>query len=72
LFNDLADYARVRLLADLSFFAGNRQHGELDLSVTVSAGAHFFHSNYISGRHPVLLSTGADDRVHTSASVKCR
>src|SRR5580700_4383756 len=75
LFNHLADHARIRLLAglaglNLACFAGNRQHGELDL--TVSAGDYFLHSNYISGRHPVLLSTGADDRVHTSASVKCR
>src|SRR5579864_4096551 len=68
--HDFTNYAGVRLQADLAFFAGNRHHGELHLPV--GAGAKFFHSNYISGRHPVLLSTGADDRIHTSASVKCR
>ena len=32
--------------------------------------AWLLHSNHIAGRHPVLLTTGADDRVHTHASVK--
>src|ERR1700756_4916305 len=69
-FHDLADHARIRLQADFAFFAGNRHHGELHQSI--GAGARFLHSNYIAGRHPVLLSTGADNRVHTYASVKCR
>jgi hypothetical protein len=69
-FHDCADHARVRLISDLTFFSGHCDHGELHL--TVRAGADLLYSNYIAGRHPVLLSTGADNRVHTSASVKCR
>src|SRR5579863_1245521 len=54
--------------ADLAGFRRNRQHvAEFDLAV--GAGALAFHSNHIAGRHPVLFSTGADDRVHTYASV---
>src|SRR5437660_8887921 len=66
---DFANNASVSLTADLSFFAGNRHHWKLNL--TVGPG-QFLDSNHIAGRHPVLLSTGADNRVHTSASVKCR
>ena len=68
-FHNLADYPRIRLLAYFALFAGNCQHRELHQPVATSA--HFLHSNYIPGRHPVLLSTGADNRVHTSASVEC-
>jgi hypothetical protein len=56
--------------ADLSFFAGNCDHRKIYLSI--GAVSDLLHSDYIAGRHPVLLSTGADNRVHTSASVKCR
>src|SRR4051812_7435915 len=65
----LANDARVRLVPDLSFFAGNRHYWKLNLTV---GPVQFLDSNHIAGRHPVLLSTGADNRVHTSASVKCR
>jgi hypothetical protein len=67
--NDFADYARVRLIADLPFFTRNCNYRELNLAV---GAVEFLDSNHIAGRHPVLLSTGADNRVHTSASVKCR
>src|SRR5215469_9297787 len=69
-FYDLADYARVRALADLALFAGHRQHRKLHLAI--AASPELLYSNHIAGRHPVLLPTGADNRVHTSASVKCR
>src|SRR5580700_7408856 len=69
LFDNLADHAPVPLLAHLAFveYGDNRKFHQ-----AVSAGFQFLYSNYISGRHPVLLSTGADNRVHTSASVECR
>src|ERR1700739_284511 len=66
--HDFADHARIRLVANLAFFAGNRDHRKLNLPVR--AGSDLLHSNYIARRHPVLLPTGADNRVHTSASVK--
>src|ERR1700757_4679548 len=64
-----ADHPGIGLIADLAFFARNGDHGELHLPV--GAGAQFLHSNYIARRHPVLLPTGADNRVHTSASIEC-
>ena len=62
----LVDHARVRLLAHLALFAGDRQHGKLQMPV--GAGSDLLHSNHIAGRHPVLLPTGADNRVHTSST----
>ena len=41
-----------------------------ELDPSVSAGLQALHTNHIAGRHPVLLATGADDRVHTYASVQ--
>jgi hypothetical protein len=38
--------------------------------MAVGSRGQGFDSNYVSGRHSVLLSTGADNRVHTPASVK--
>src|SRR4029077_15473257 len=67
--DDFADDTRIRLVADLTFFARNRHHWKLNLTI---GPVQFLDSNHIAGRHPVLLSTGADNRVHTSASVKCR
>src|SRR5215472_695797 len=66
----LADDARVRLISDLTFFARDRDHRELELPF--APRPDFLHSNHIARRHPVLLPSGADNRVHTSASVKCR
>jgi hypothetical protein len=68
--DDFADNTRIRLISDLSFFAGNRYDRELNL--TVGAVRNFLNPNHIAGRHPVLLSTGADNRVHTFASIQCR
>src|SRR5579862_5557057 len=71
LLDDLADYARVGLLADLTGLAGYGQHiGELHLAI--GAGAQFLDSNHIARRHPVLLATGADNRVHKPSSIECR
>src|SRR4029077_3284440 len=69
-FDHVADNPRFGLrLANLAFCAGDRQHfGELH--VTVRTSTDLLDSNYIPGRHPVLLATGADDREHASASVK--
>jgi hypothetical protein len=66
LFDDLADYAGIGLISDLTFFAGNGDYGELDLSV---GSGELLDANDVSGRYPVLLSTCADHRVHTFASV---
>src|SRR5215469_550158 len=60
--DDLADNASVRLGADLPLFTGNCDDREFDLAI--GAGSDFLHSNHIPGRHPVLLSTSADHRVH--------
>ena len=70
LFHQLADHSRSRLrFADLAFSARHRQYfGELHLAI--GARSQLLHSNHVSGRHPVLLASGADNRVHTSASVK--
>src|SRR5215472_17589325 len=60
--DDLADNASVRLGADLPLLTGNCDDREFDLAI--GAGSDFLHSNHIPGRHPVLLSTSADHRVH--------
>src|SRR5580658_1328428 len=69
-FHQLTDDSRSSLwLADLAFSARHRQYlGKLHLAI--GARGQFLHSNHVSGRHPVLLAAGADNRVHTSASVK--
>src|ERR1700691_3557003 len=66
----LADHASFcQRLAHLAFGARYRQNvGERYLAV--GSRGKTFHSNYVSGRHSVLLSTGADHRVHTPASIK--
>src|SRR5579863_9595622 len=69
-FDNRADDPRVRLISDLTFFTGDRNDGEFHL--TVRSGSDLLHPNHIARRHPVLLPTGADNRVHTSASIKCR
>jgi len=50
--------------------AGRDREDFAKLDLAVGAGALAFDSNHIAGRHPVLLATGADNRVHTYASVK--
>src|SRR5579863_9765864 len=69
LFDNLAGHARTRCWHGyLALAAGNRQHvAEFNLAVCVSLR---FQPNHVSGRHPVLFATGADDRVHTHASTK--
>src|SRR5580698_2013058 len=54
--------------ADLAGLGRDCQH-VAEFNLAVGAGALALHSNHIAGRHPVLLPTGADDRVHTYASV---
>src|SRR5438552_3878678 len=67
--NHLADYARLRLRPG-DFTLGTRDCQYIaELQLPISASARFFHSNYVTGGHPVLLPTGADDRVHTYASI---
>src|SRR5580700_6034680 len=69
-FHHFANHARWRFrFADLSFAPRHRQHVR-EVHVAVGSRSQLLHSNHVSGRHPVLLSTGADDRVHTSASVE--
>src|SRR5215472_1582964 len=69
-FNHLADHARFRLRAsDLAFRTRNGEN-VVEFDVAVGTGAEFLDTDHISGRHPVLLTAGADDRVHTFASEK--
>jgi hypothetical protein len=69
-FHYLADYARFRLwTSNLAFRTGDRQH-IVELNLALGASPELLHTDYIAGRHPVLLTAGADDRVHTFASEK--
>ena len=54
---------------DLAGLAGDGQH-VVELDLPVGAVALVLQPNHIAGRHPVLFTTGADDRVHTYASVQ--
>src|ERR1700733_277611 len=69
-FHQLANDSRACLrLADLAFSTRHCQYlGKLHLAI--GARCQPLHSNHISGRHPVLFAAGADNRVHTLASVK--
>src|SRR6266699_2585922 len=69
LIEDFAGHQRSRLWTRNLPLAGRHcQHvRELDLAVRPSCLG--LQADYISGRHSVLLSTSADDRVHTPASV---
>src|SRR5262249_32171002 len=60
---------RFRLrLANLTFACRNREHiPEFDLSIGAIPLA--LDANHVAGRDPVLLSTRADDGVHSYASV---
>src|SRR5437763_14370123 len=56
---------------NLSGAGRNREHvAELYFAILIASLG--FQANHISGRHPILLSTGADDRVHSDASVVSR
>ncbi len=70
LLHDLSGHQRCRLgTGDLAGLAGNCQH-IAEFNFPVSAVALAFQPDHVAGRHPVLLSSGADDRVHTYASVQ--
>src|SRR5215469_2518440 len=69
LLDHFAHYACFPRLCALPFAAGNGKH-IVELHGTFGARALSLDSNYVAGRNPVLLATGADDRVHSSASVK--
>src|SRR5581483_6636097 len=70
LLDNFAYHASFRLrLADLPRFTRHRQHiAKLHLLVAAVALALDF--DHIAGRYPVLLSTRANDGVHTRASVR--
>src|SRR5258708_3317182 len=69
-FHEFADDPRSRLRPrNLSFATRHSQYlGKLHLAI--GASGQLLHSNHIPGRHPVLFAAGADNRVHTFASVK--
>src|SRR5580704_93644 len=69
-FHYLADnlYARAGL-GHRALTWRNRQH-VAKLYDAIGARRHLLHSNYVPGRHSVLLTASADDRVHTLASRK--
>src|SRR5271155_1081793 len=70
LFHEFADHPRSCLrLPDLAFATRHSQYFR-ELHLAIGARSQLLDSNYIPGRHPVLLAAGADNRVHTSASVK--
>src|SRR5690242_11392958 len=53
-------------LAELAFAAAHAQNIELNVAVL---GAELLDPHYVSGRHSILLSTGANHRVHTHSSI---
>src|ERR1700722_2391294 len=64
LFDHIAGHKGSGLwLADLAIAGRKRQH-IAKLHLTVAASGLALHPNHIARRHPVLLPTGADDRVH--------
>src|SRR4051812_44806504 len=69
LFDRAADHARTRLrTADLALLPADGEHvGELDLPVR---GGGFLDLDHVPGCDAILLSPGANDRVHTIASDK--
>src|SRR4029077_761866 len=70
LLHDFTGHERSGLgAADLAGLAGDSQH-LVEFYFPVGAVALILESNHIAGRHPVLLTSGADDRVHTYASVQ--
>src|SRR5205085_4172484 len=72
LLHHLTNHQRLRLrTADLSRFSGDREH-IFEFNSPVVAVALTLHPNHVAGRHPVLLSSGADDRVHTYASIQSK
>jgi hypothetical protein len=56
----------VAARTDFALVARHCQHIKLDL--TVLGGRQLFHLNYISGRNSILLSPGADHRVHKASN----
>src|SRR5260370_5330583 len=69
-FHEFADDPRSRFwLSDLTFSTRHSQYLR-ELHLAIGACGQLLHSNHIPGRHPVLLPAGADNRVHTFASVK--
>jgi len=68
--HNLAGDMRVGLGAgDLALLTGNCQH-VAEINLSVGSAGQSLHANYIAGRHPVLLASGANNRVHSCASMQ--
>src|SRR5579859_804670 len=55
--------------ADGAFLAGNRQN-VIELDGVAIAGRELLNFDHVSGRNPILLSSGANDRVHNSLHLR--
>src|SRR5216683_8074930 len=69
LVEDFAGHQGSRLWTRNLPLAGRHCQHVLELDLAVRPSYLGLQADYISGRHSVLLSTSADDRVHTPASV---
>src|SRR5713101_6277982 len=69
LVEDFAGHHRSRLWTRNLPLAGRHCQHVRELDLAVCPPSLGFQANHVSGRHSVLLSTSADDRVHTPASV---
>src|SRR5579859_2824332 len=57
--------------ADGAFLAGNRQN-VIELDGVAIAGGQLLNVDNVSGRNPILLSSGANDGVHNSLHSRSR
>src|SRR2546425_3393595 len=68
--HNFAGDMRVGLGAgDLALLTRNRQH-VTEINLSVGSAGQSLHANYIAGRHPVLFASGANNRVHSCASIQ--
>src|SRR5271157_2937235 len=67
LLDDLSGDKRIRRLADLALGGADGQHF-VELHVLAASLRQLLDLNYVSGRDAILLSPGADHRVHGNAS----
>src|SRR5260370_42423711 len=61
----LAAYERALTRTDMTFLAGNSEH-VVELNRVAVAGRQLLDLYYISRSNPILLSPGANHRVHNS------
>jgi hypothetical protein len=67
----LAAHPRASAEADLAFLAGNGQN-VIELDFVPMACGQFLDFHYVSGSNAILLSPGANHRVHNSLHCPCK